>query len=63
MTGELDAAEIKGLLDRLVGFDTQNPPGHEAEDRQPTLVGEGLQYPELRARGCVICCVDSHQCR
>ena len=31
MTSQLDAARIKGQLESLVGFDTQNPPGRERE--------------------------------
>ena len=45
MTSELDAGEILGLLERLVGFDTQNPPGQEAEAAQFILAA-------LQAIGC-----------
>ncbi len=45
MDSDLDAARIKGLLERLVGFDTQNPPGRELEAAHFILA-------ELQSIGC-----------
>jgi acetylornithine deacetylase/succinyl-diaminopimelate desuccinylase len=45
MNEVLDAARIKARLERLVGFDTQNPPGCEAE--AASYIGA-----ELAAMGC-----------
>ena len=45
MNDMLDAARIKARLARLVGFDTQNPPGLEAE-------AASYIRSELAAMGC-----------
>ena len=67
--GVLQLREVvrdRGRLDGEQGGELGDAPflsGDEPEDRQTTLVGKGLEYPELRAGGGFICYVDIHQFR